>query len=176
MQFSTFILAALASGAAMADYNVKMYEHRNCLIKVGKTCSSIKARQCCSDGGKKYKSAKFEETGGGSSTDQLKLYKESDCGGLAVEQHTGTSCLSHEAKEVQGAQVFVVINTRDEESAGPAKRVEPDESFMEEGRFRYSVKRDSPEGQAYERLKRLEDQVEHLRTFGKREEIVESVE
>ncbi|KAI2471293.1 hypothetical protein F4781DRAFT_131048 [Annulohypoxylon bovei var. microspora] len=176
MQFSTVLLAAMASGAAMANYNIKLYEHRSCLVKVGKTCSNVGARDCCSDGGKKYKSAKFAETGGSGATDQLKLYKESDCGGLAVEQHTGTSCLSHSEKEIQGAQVFVVINTRDEQSAAPSKRVEPDEAFMEDGRFKYTVKRDSPEGKAYDKLKRVEDQIEHLRTFGKREVIPEDVE
>ncbi|KAI1406760.1 hypothetical protein F5Y13DRAFT_196086 [Hypoxylon sp. FL1857] len=174
MRLSIFFLAALASGIATANYNIKLYEHRNCLVKVGKMCNNIKARSCCEDRGKKYKSAKFEETGSGSgSTDQLKLYTEAKCGGLAVQQHTGTSCLSHNKKDVQGAQVFVVINARDEDNSRPAQIVEPDEAFMEEERFRYTVKRDSPEGQAYDRLERFEDQVEHLRVFGKREEITE---
>ncbi|KAI0380438.1 hypothetical protein F5Y04DRAFT_281824 [Hypomontagnella monticulosa] len=168
MQLNTLLLAALASSISTASYNIKLYEHRNCLFTVGKQCSGVDARTCCGDG-EKYKSAKFEEQGASSSDDQLKLYTDSNCDGFAVQQHTGTCCLSHDEKEVLGAQVFVVINARDEKTAGPTKMAKPDEVFMEDRRFRYTLKRDSTQGKAYENLTRIEDQVEHLRTFGKRE-------
>ncbi|KAI1652702.1 hypothetical protein F4813DRAFT_302559 [Daldinia decipiens] len=177
MQFSTLLLTTALSSLAMANYNIMLYQKKDCKKAIGQTCSNVAARTCCGGGGNKYRSAKFAETAGGNdSDDQLKIYKESDCGGLAIKQQTGNKCLSNKKKEVEGAQVFVVINARDEQSAGPAKRVEPDEHFLEEGAFRYTLKRDSPEGEAYEMLARFEDQAEHLRSFGKREEIAASTE
>ncbi|KAI0148253.1 hypothetical protein F4776DRAFT_660425 [Hypoxylon sp. NC0597] len=177
MQFRALLLAALASSVAMANYNIQLYEHRNCRRKIGKTCSNKRARSCCTYDDKKFKSARFEETGDKPhSTDQLKLYTDSNCGGPPIEQHIGTGCVSRGKKDVKSAQVFIIIGDGDENNAGPVKRVEPDEAFMEEGLFRYTIKRDSPEGREYDKLKRLEDRADYLRLFGKREEITESEE
>ncbi|KAI0134990.1 hypothetical protein F4814DRAFT_454364 [Daldinia grandis] len=181
MQFSALLLAAAISSLAMANYNIMLYKKKDCKKEIGQTCKNVAAQTCCNIPGERYRSAKFEETGSGAgsggyqSDDQLKIYKDPSCSGLAIKQQTGNKCLSNRKREIEGAQVFVVINARDEESAGPARRVEPDEHFLEEGEFRYTLKRDSPEGEAYEMLDRFEDQVEHLRSFGKREEIMGSV-
>ncbi|OTA63158.1 hypothetical protein K449DRAFT_433254 [Hypoxylon sp. EC38] len=175
MQFRSLLLAALASSAATANYNIHLYEHRNCRWKIGRTCSNKRARSCCDYDGKKFKSARFEETGGHShSTDQLKLYPDSTCVGPPVEQHAGTGCLSRRKKDVKSAQVFIIVGGSAEENNGPVKNGEPDEAFMEEGPFRYTVKRDSLEGREYDKLERLEDKADYLRVFGERENITES--
>lgn len=49
-------------------------------------------------------------------------------------------------------------------------------SSWRRGGFRYTVKRDSAEGRRYEELENIEDQLEYLREFGRREEITEDVE
>ncbi|XDG09947.1 hypothetical protein ABKA04_009562 [Annulohypoxylon sp. FPYF3050] len=177
MQFSTVLLVAFTSTTTMANYNISMYQHRNCFFKAGKVCTNLDARTCCKSDGDKYKSAKFVEVGGGkSSIDQLKLYTDKDCGSAAVQQKAGNSCVNHNKKEVLSSQVFVIVHDSDEEDMAPVKVVEPDEVFMEEGRFRYTVKRDSAEGRRYEELENIEDQLEYLREFGRREEITENVE
>ncbi|KAI1205864.1 uncharacterized protein F4807DRAFT_464325 [Annulohypoxylon truncatum] len=175
MRLGTLLLVTLASSTAVANYDVKMYQVRWCLLKMGKICNNIGAGRCCGDGNQ-YRSAKFAEVGGGKSTDQLKLYQDSKCGGAAIMQQAGTGCVSDDKKEVQGAAVFVIVKSNDEEITRPAEVVEPDEAFLEEGPFKYTVKRDSPEGRAYDKLDRVEDQIEYLRNFGKREEIPEGVD
>ncbi|KAK9773825.1 hypothetical protein AB5N19_13890 [Seiridium cardinale] len=179
MQFNALLLTALVSGGAMANYNVKLYEHRNCRFKVAHECKDIEEKVCCNDDGTKFKSGDFEETGGGKTTDNLKLYKESDCGGLDVAQRTGGKCASYKDKEIQGAKVFVVIEPGskrevDEEDDHIVKRVKPNTFSLEEGRFKYSIKRDSPAGRSFEKLTRVEHQRDHLYTFGTREEIPET--
>ncbi|KAH6652302.1 hypothetical protein BKA67DRAFT_661050 [Truncatella angustata] len=179
MHFNALLLSALISGGAMANYNIKLYEHRNCLFKVAHECTNIAEKVCCNDDGEKFKSGKFEEVGGGKTTDNLKLYKEDDCGGFDVAQRTGGDCVSYKDKEIEGAKVFIVIepgSKRDveEKDDGPVKRVRPDTISLEEGRFKYSIKRDSPAGIAFGKLTQIEHKRDHLITFGKREEIPES--
>ncbi|KAI1456645.1 hypothetical protein F4805DRAFT_475783 [Annulohypoxylon moriforme] len=174
MQFKTIILAALFSGAAIANYNILLYRHRQCLFQVGHVCNNMTMQQCCrAEPGKKYQSARLIGLSGGLSTEQMTLYKDNECHDVAVTQKTGPRCVSHNTKDVQSAAIFGLPKR---ENAEPATTVEPDEAFMEEGKFRYTIKRDSPEGRAYDHLEEIEDQVEHLRTFGKRVEILEDVE
>ncbi|KAI1845577.1 hypothetical protein JX265_010464 [Neoarthrinium moseri] len=173
MQFSAFLLTAVLSGAAVAKYNVKLYEHRWCLVTVGKECKNIDKGDCCHDNGKKYKSGKFEEVGSSETTDNLKLYADEDCGGLDIAQKAGGKCATADDKDVKGAKVFIVVpgGKRDEieQSTRPAKRVVPDNVFMEDGRFRYVLARNTTEGEAYEKLRSLDEQIAHLRAFGTRE-------
>jgi hypothetical protein len=176
MQFNTFALIALLSVAATAqNYNIKLYEHRACLIGLGKTCTNVAKNTCCNDGGKTYKSGKAEHADGSKITDNLKLYAESDCSGLAIAQKTDGKCANADRQNVQGAMVFIVINARGQpEEAllpGQVEIREPDESFMEEGGFRYTLKRNSTEGEAYEMLDDFGDKVAHIKRFGTRSEV-----
>ncbi|KAI1637704.1 hypothetical protein F4809DRAFT_640368 [Biscogniauxia mediterranea] len=143
MYFIAFLCAALYSSVALSQLQHQALRTQVLSILGGKRCSDVGAKTRRQDDGMQYMSAKFEETGGGFSTNQLKLYREKDCGCLA------------------DASVFVAINARDldaydKDRSTPMMRDAPGEH----GTTRYVDKRDSPKGEACDILKRVGDQIE----------------
>jgi hypothetical protein len=174
MDFKAVFLAAILCNLSIAGYNIKLYEADNCKGSIGHTCSNLAARKCCSNGGKTYQSAEFDEEGG-SCSDQLKVYKEADCGGLAEAQETHPKCVRSSSKNVKGAQVFIVIDAKKRdlgEEIGRTEIVAPDESFYQNGTVRHVIKLDTAEGRAFMLLERDEDRIDHLVNFGRREAVV----
>ncbi|KAH9907776.1 hypothetical protein F4778DRAFT_719064 [Xylariomycetidae sp. FL2044] len=177
MQYKAVFFTALISSTMAANYNIKLYEHQRCLVKVGKQCSNIADGVCCNDGGKQYRSGKFEEVGSDKTSDNLKLYAEQDCGGLDLVQKKGGKCATAKDKNVQGAKIFIVIDPQGKRelperqpTTQSPRSVTPDTVFMEEGNVRYLLARNTTEGEAFERLRSVDEQVAHMKAYGVRDE------
>ena len=175
MQIPTIFLATFIATASAAGLDIKLLHNRWCLLKIGKACNDIQQGQCCSDN-KPYKSAMLGENGGAKPSDQIRLFDDAKCGGAVITQKNGKGCVTSRTKDALGAAVFAGVGARDGQSVVPMEIVAPDEIFLEDGLFKYSVKSNSTEGKAYDLLESIDDQIEHLRTFGTRLGIAEEVE
>src|SRR5580693_9984356 len=93
MRFNVLLIATILCDLALATYDIYLYKNTECKGSIGQTCSKVEAGACCSrasakpgQGFSKWGSAKFKETGGRKSTDQLKAYQDhgSDACGMPV--------------------------------------------------------------------------------------------
>ncbi len=183
MYFNVVLLAALLCDISLAGFNIKYYESDHCKGTIGHTCPDVQQRECCFKARKRFQSAEFDEAGG-SCDDQLKIYPDTKCEGIPLDQGTHPACVRSSSKNVEGAKVFIVISTakRDESGIdeavetedGTGRAVQVSESFYLNGTVRHVIKLDSSEGRAFELLEKDEDRIGHLVRFGRREEVAVS--
>jgi hypothetical protein len=180
----------------MATYTVSLYKKKDCGGGVNFRCQNIAARQCCSQkSGKKgsdawslSSSANYVESGSGKANgnDMVKIYTEAGGEPCGLPSDQSTTCAS-DGKSIAGAAVVVVVpagsgSGRSRGSgrgrreampeAGPMPVVEPDTVFIEDGNSEYSLKLRSAEGEEFQNLTEEADQVEFLKRFGKRSELL----
>jgi hypothetical protein len=188
MQFNILLITAILGDLALATYDIKLYKSAGCGGTAGVKCPGLAAGKCCARRSADAKkgvpapwslshSANYVETGSKKSNgnDQIKIYSEmgGEACGLPADQ--STTCASSSSKSISGAAVFVVVPTGSGRSSRHSKArrvatdvVEPSEYFYEDGKTEYSLPIKSARGEEFARMASEDDQIEHLKRFGKR--------
>lgn len=187
MQFSILFLTAILGDLALATYDIRLYKSGGCSGTIGVKCPGLAAGKCCARRSADAKkgvpapwslshSADYVETGSKKSNgnDQIKIYTEmgGEACGLPADQ--STTCASSSSKSISGAAVYVVVpvgsgrSSRHKVRREAAEVVEPSEYFYEDGKSEYSLPIKSARGEEFARMISEDDQIEHLKQFGKR--------
>jgi hypothetical protein len=189
MQFNVLLITAILGDLALATYDIKLYKSGGCSGTAGVKCPGLAAGACCarrSTDSKKgtpapwslSQSANYVETGSGKANgnDQIKIYTAMGDSPCSLPADQSTTCASTSSKAISGAAVFVVVPTGSGRSSKVRREatdvVEPSEYFYEDGKTEYSLPMKSERGEEFARMTSEEEQIEHLKRFGRRSLLV----